>query len=73
MKGSKTVAGFWLVDCLGTPGLLNGALQELFALVADGKLRSILGGDYAMTDIVKAHEDMRARRTVGKLTLDPKN
>jgi NADPH2:quinone reductase len=71
MKGSKTVAGFWLIDCLGTPGLLAGALEELFGLVADGKLRSIVGGDYALSDIVTAHEDMRARRTIGKLTLDP--
>ncbi|MFI5707725.1 zinc-binding alcohol dehydrogenase family protein [Kribbella sp. NPDC051620] len=71
MKGSKTIAGFWLADCFKTPALLREPLAELFGLVKEGKLRSILGGDYALSEIVTAHEDMRARRTVGKLVLDP--
>jgi NADPH2:quinone reductase len=71
MKGSKTIAGFWLADCFKTPALLAEPLTELFGLVQEGKLRSILGGDYALSEIVTAHEDMRARRTVGKLVLDP--
>jgi NADPH2:quinone reductase len=71
MKGSKTIAGFWLADCFKTPALLREPLDELFGLVQEGKLRSILGGDYALSEIVTAHEDMRARRTVGKLVLDP--
>ncbi|MDX6259182.1 MAG: NADPH:quinone reductase [Kribbellaceae bacterium] len=71
MKGSKTIAGFWLADCFKTPALLGEPLDELFGLVQKGELRSILGGDYALSEIVTAHEDMRARRTVGKLVLDP--
>ena len=71
MKGSKTVAGFWLADCFHNPALLGDPLKELFDLAVDGKLRPVVGGDYALTDIATAHEDMRARRTVGKLTLDP--
>ncbi len=71
MKGSKTVAGFWLADCFHNPALLGDPLKELFELAVDGKLRPVVGGDYALTDIATAHEDMRARRTVGKLTLDP--
>lgn len=71
MKGSKTIAGFWLADCFKTPALLSEPLAELFGLVQAGKLRSILGGDYALSEIITAHEDMRARRTVGKLVLDP--
>lgn len=71
MKGSKTIAGFWLADCFKTPALLGEPLAELFGLVQEGKLRSILGGDYALSEIATAHEDMRARRTVGKLVLDP--
>jgi NADPH2:quinone reductase len=71
MKGSKTIAGFWLADCFHNPALLGDPLKELFALAVDGKLRPIVGGDYALSDIATAHEDMRARRTVGKLLLDP--
>jgi NADPH2:quinone reductase len=71
MKGSKTIAGFWLADCFKTPSLLGDPLKQLFDLAVDGKLRPIVGGDYALSDIATAHEDMRGRRTVGKLTLDP--
>jgi NADPH2:quinone reductase len=71
MKGSKTIAGFWLADCFGNPASLGDPLTELFDLTAAGKLRPIVGGEYALTDIATAHEDMRARRTVGKLVLDP--
>jgi NADPH:quinone reductase len=71
MKGSKTIAGFWLADCFKTPALLGDPLAELFGLAQEGKLRPIVGGDYALSEIATAHEDMRARRTVGKLVLDP--
>ncbi len=71
MKGSKTIAGFWLADCFKDPAMLSLPLAELFALVQDGKLRAIVGGEYGLSEIATAHEDMRARRTVGKLVLDP--
>jgi NADPH2:quinone reductase len=71
MKGSKTVVGFWLADCFGDPRLLGEPLTEMFGLVADGTLRPIVGGEYALSEVATAHEDMRARRTVGKLLLDP--
>jgi NADPH2:quinone reductase len=71
MKGSKTIAGFWLADCFANPALLGDPLAELFDLTASGKLRPIVGGEYALSEVATAHEDMRARRTVGKLVLDP--
>ena len=71
MKGSKTIAGFWLADCFANPALLGEPLTELFDLTSSGKLHPIVGGEYALSDIATAHQDMRARRTVGKLVLDP--
>ncbi|WP_020386274.1 quinone oxidoreductase family protein [Kribbella catacumbae] len=71
MKGSKTIAGFWLADCFKDPAMLSLPLAELFALVQDGKLHAVIGGEYGLSEIATAHEDMRARRTVGKLVLDP--
>lgn len=71
MKGSKTLAGFWLADCFKTPALLGDPLNELFELAGAGQLHPIVGGDYAMSEVATAHEDLRARRTVGKLVLDP--
>jgi NADPH2:quinone reductase len=68
---STTVAGMWLVHALGVPGLLQTALSELYGLVEAGTLRAIPGGDYPLTEVRQAHEDLRARRTVGKIVLDP--
>jgi NADPH2:quinone reductase len=71
MKGSKTIAGFWLADCFRDPALLADPLAELFDLTTSGKLRAIVGGEYALSEVATTHEDLRARRTVGKLVLDP--
>ncbi len=46
-------------------------MDEMFQLVLDGKLRAVPGGEYGMSDVRQAHEDLRARRTSGKLLLDP--
>lgn len=68
---STTVAGMWLSHAMTVPGLLGTALEDLFALVDAGRVRAVPGGDYALTDVRRAHEDLRSRRTTGKLTLDP--
>jgi len=31
----------------------------------------IAGGEYPLSEARRAHEDLRARRTIGKLVLDP--
>ena len=46
-------------------------MSELFAAVADGSLRVVHGGEYPLSEARRAHEDLRARRTTGKLVLDP--
>ncbi len=71
MVGSKSVVGFWLIDCLARPGMLAEPLAELFELTGAGALRPLLGGEYALSEAAQAHRDLRARGTVGKLVLDP--
>src|SRR5262245_30392028 len=71
LSHSTTVAGMWLTHAFGVPGLFQGALDDLFALIGSGPLRAISGGAYALSEARRAHEDLRARRTVGKLVLDP--
>lgn len=72
MRGSQSIVGFWLIDCLRRPAeLLQAPFDELIGLVREGKLRPQIGGEYALSDVRTAHEDIRARRTVGKLILDP--
>ena len=44
---------------------------ELFGWVADGSLRVRIGGTYPLAQAARAQEDLAARRTTGKLVLQP--
>ena len=72
MARSRAVIGFWLVHCISRPEMLRGAVSELLDLVAAGDLRAIVGGTYPLSEARRAHQDIRARRTTGKLVLDPR-
>jgi NADPH2:quinone reductase len=71
MAGSRAVIGFWLIHCITRPGMLAEPLAELFERVGRGELRAIVGETYPLGEITRAHADMQARRTSGKLLLDP--
>ncbi|MFG2007007.1 zinc-binding alcohol dehydrogenase family protein [Spirillospora sp. NPDC048911] len=72
MAHSTTIAGMWLAHIFQLPGdLMRKALDDLFALASDGRMRVIAGGEYGLSEVRRAHEDLRARRTSGKLLLDP--
>ena len=69
---SQGVIGFWLAHAMRDPArLLAGPMAELLDLVARGALRAVVGDTYALSEARRAHEDLRGRRTVGKLLLDP--
>ncbi|GHC85083.1 NADPH:quinone reductase [Nocardiopsis terrae] len=71
MRFSTTVSGMWLPHAWLLPGdVVGGAMREMFALVAEGRLRPVLGQSYPLSEARRAHEDLRGRGTVGKLTLD---
>ena len=70
MASSRTVAGFWLMHAVRRPGGLQSAMEELFSLVRAGRLRPVLGGAFPLADAKRAHEDLVARRTAGKLVLE---
>jgi NADPH2:quinone reductase len=46
-------------------------LADLFDRVRRGELRVVEGATYPLSDAARAHEDMQARRTTGKVLLDP--
>ncbi len=71
LKQSRAVVGFWLMHMLDRRDMLEQPLADLFARAARGELRPRLGGTYPLSDAARAHEDLEARRTTGKLTLDP--
>ena len=70
MATSRAVSGFWLVHAARLPGGLAPVVQELVDLHRSGHLTAVAGGRYPLADARRAHEDLTARRTTGKLVLD---
>ena len=54
-----------------TPELFRDRAQQVFALVREGSLQVRVGARYALDDARRAHEDLQARTTIGKLLLIP--
>jgi NADPH:quinone reductase len=72
LRKSRAVVGFWLMHCLRRPAeMVEAPLHELFERAASGELRVVEGATYPLSEARRAHEDLQARRTSGKLTLDP--
>ncbi|HEX3241206.1 MAG TPA: zinc-binding dehydrogenase [Solirubrobacterales bacterium] len=71
LRGSKSVIGFWLAHLLARRELVAPMIGELLSALAAGDLEVRIGGVYPLSDAAQAHEDLIARRTTGKLLLDP--
>lgn len=71
LRGSKAVIGFWLVHLLMQPQQVGPMIAELLSAVAGGELEVNVGEVYPLSEVARAHEDLIARRTSGKLLLDP--
>jgi NADPH2:quinone reductase len=71
LRGSKTVVGFWLVHLLARQDLVAPMIGELLGAVAAGELKVTVGEVYPLSEAARAHEDLIARRSTGKLLLDP--
>jgi NADPH2:quinone reductase len=72
LRRSQSVIGFWLFEALKHPEMVDGPLRELFDHLAAGRLRVVEGETYALSDARRAHEDLQARKTTGKVMLDPR-
>ncbi len=71
LRGSKAVVGFWLAHLIARRELLAPMIGELLGAVAAGELVVSVGEVYPLSEAARAHEDLTARRTIGKLLLDP--
>jgi NADPH:quinone reductase len=71
LRGSKAVIGFWLAHLLMRRDLVAPMIGELLGAVAAGELEVTVGDVYPLSEAARAHEDLIARRTSGKLLLDP--
>jgi NADPH:quinone reductase len=71
LRHSRAAVGFYIFHCLRRPGMFAQALEDLFARAAAGDLRAIVGRTYPLEQAAQAQIDLQARRTTGKLLLDP--
>ena len=71
MRNSRAVIGFWLVHLFRRPEVLRRGIQELLGAAAAGELRAVIGAVYPLSEVRRAHQDIAARGTQGKLLLDP--
>ncbi|WP_128380656.1 quinone oxidoreductase family protein [Streptomyces cavernae] len=69
---NASVVGFWLRPTLAAPGAVKEPLNELFGLMAQGKLNPVATTSYPLAQAHRAHEDLLARRTTGKVVLRPR-
>lgn len=71
LAGSKSVMGFALPQIYPRRGMLAHSMNELWNAALSGALTPHVGGQYPLSEIQRAHMDLQARRTTGKLLLDP--
>ena len=70
-RGSLYLTRPDLVDYTATREELVHRAAEVFSLLAEGRLDVPIGGRYPLAEARRAHEDLEARRTTGKLLLLP--
>jgi NADPH2:quinone reductase len=68
-RGSLYLTRPMLVDYTATREELLARARDLFDWIAGGRLDVRIGGRYPLEDARRAHEDLEARRTTGKLLL----
>jgi NADPH2:quinone reductase len=71
MRTSHAVVGFWLMHLFRRPQELRAGVAELLEAVAKGELEVVIGGTYPLSEAARAHQEIAARTTHGKLLLDP--
>ncbi|MCG5216345.1 quinone oxidoreductase family protein [Streptosporangium sp. KLBMP 9127] len=70
-KGSLFLTRPTLIHYIATREELTWRASDVFEWVASGKVKVTISSRYPLADARKAHEDLEARRTTGKLLLIP--
>lgn len=71
MRNSRAVIGFWMIHLLADPELASASIGRVLGAASKGKLKTVVGGTFGFDEVARVHEDLAARRTIGKILLDP--
>ncbi len=67
----QTLRGFSLYNVFPDAQAIQDAMRQQFAWVAEGKLRIEAGDRFPLAQAAEAHAAIEARRTTGKVVLEP--
>jgi NADPH:quinone reductase len=70
--GSLFVTRPTMIHYMASRDELLWRTSDLFTWIGEGRLSVRIGGSYPLADAARAHEDLQARRTTGKLLLLPR-
>jgi NADPH2:quinone reductase len=71
MRHSRAVVGFWITHLLARQDLVRPGLERVLGAAAEGSLKTVLRGTHPLEQAAEVHRAMAARRTIGKILLDP--
>jgi NADPH2:quinone reductase len=71
LKGASVVGVFWGEFVRREPAANLAAMRQMLGWMADGKLRPLVSGRYALVDTPQALLDMAARKVTGKVVIVP--
>jgi NADPH2:quinone reductase len=68
---SIKVSGFVLYTVTAVPDAMRRGIEESFRLIAEGKLKLLVGKTFPLANAAEAHKFMESRASTGKLVLIP--
>ncbi|HYL59352.1 MAG TPA: quinone oxidoreductase, partial [Candidatus Acidoferrales bacterium] len=68
---SIKVSGFVLYTVTAVPNAMQRGIEESFRLIAEGKLKLLVGKSFPLANAAEAHKFMESRASTGKLVLIP--
>jgi NADPH2:quinone reductase len=68
---STKVSGFTLYTVAAVPDVMRRGIEESFKLIADGKLKLLVGKSFPLAEAADAHKFIESRQSTGKLVLIP--
>ncbi len=68
---STKVSGFTLYTVAAVPDVMRRGIEESFKLIAEGKLKLLVGKSFPLAQAADAHKFMESRQSTGKLVLVP--
>jgi NADPH2:quinone reductase len=70
-KGSLFVTRPGLYDYYRNPAERAAGSTRMFEMLANGAISVSIGQRYRLADVVRAHQDLEARKTVGSTIIEP--